>query len=215
MKNWVVATVAGAVLVGGVGFGSVVMADNNDQSKARAVQTANQNEVKLSLAQAKIIAKGLYKDAKIDEIELEKINGRLVYHVEFENRKDKEDEVIIDATTAHVTWEKDFKKNFKNDDDDNDHDDRDDNDDDNDDRDDRDEKKNIPTGKVNISKEQAKKIALTQVTGKVEEVELEKKFRNHVYEYVYEVEIDVKKGDDATVYVSAETGKVLKVELED
>ncbi|MCR8844842.1 PepSY domain-containing protein [Paenibacillus sp. SC116] len=214
MKNWVVATVAGAVLVGGVGFGSVVMADNNDQSKARAVQAANQNEVKLSFAQAKTIAKGLFKDAKIDEIELEKVNGRLVYHVEFENRKDKEDEVIIDATTAHVTWEKDFKKNGKHDDDYNDRDDHDDNDDDNDDRDDRDDKQ-VPTSKVNISKEQAKKIALTQVSGKVDDIELEKKFRNHVYEYVYEVEVDVKKGDDATVYVSAETGKVLKVELED
>ncbi|TVX89415.1 PepSY domain-containing protein [Paenibacillus agilis] len=212
MKNWVVATVAGAVLMGGVGFGSVVMADNNNETKARAVQAANQNEVKLSLAQAKTIAKGLFKDAKIDEIELENINGRLVYHVEFENRKDKEDEVIIDATTALVTWEKDFKKNGKHDDDYNDRDDHDDNDDDNDDRDD---KKNAPTTKVNFSKEQAKKIALSQVSGKVEDVELEKKFRNHVYEYVYEVEIDVKKGDDATVYVSAETGKVLKVELED
>ncbi|MBD8498292.1 PepSY domain-containing protein [Paenibacillus arenosi] len=134
MKKWIATSVAGALVVSGLGlgFGSVVSADH-DNKQAKVVQTSKKNEVRISLTLAKQIAKQVYNGGKIDEIELEKKNGRLVYHVEFENRKDKEDEIYIDADTGSVTFEKDFKLN--DDDDDNDDDDRDDNDDDNDDQD--------------------------------------------------------------------------------
>ncbi|MCR8844841.1 PepSY domain-containing protein [Paenibacillus sp. SC116] len=139
MKKWIATSVAGALVVSGLGFGSVVNADHNNK-QAKVVQTSKKNEVRISLALANQIAKQVYNGGKIEEIELERKNGRLVYHVEFENRKDKEDEIYIDADTGSVTFEKDFKLN---DDDDNDDDkdddkddDRDDNDDDNDDQDD-------------------------------------------------------------------------------
>ncbi|TVX89416.1 PepSY domain-containing protein [Paenibacillus agilis] len=135
MKKWIATSVAGALVVSGLGFGSVVNADH-DNKQAKVVQTSKKNEVRISLTLAKQIAKQVYNGGKIDEIELEKKNGRLVYHVEFENRKDKEDEIYIDADTGSVTFEKDFKSNDDDDDHDDRDDDRDDNDDDNDDIDD-------------------------------------------------------------------------------
>ncbi|WP_084508958.1 PepSY domain-containing protein [Paenibacillus assamensis] len=141
MKKWIATSVAGALVVSGLGlgYGSVVNADH-DNKQAKVVQTSKKNEVRISLALAKQIANQVYNGGKIEEIELEKKNGRLVYHVEFENRKDKEDEIYIDADTGSVTFEKDFKLNDDNDDDDrDDNDDNDDNDDLNDDRDDHDD----------------------------------------------------------------------------
>ncbi|TVX94225.1 PepSY domain-containing protein [Paenibacillus agilis] len=240
MKKWAATTLAGALVLSGIGLGNNVMAKENDGTSkpAPAAQTTNNNsKAKISLDSAKKIATGLFKNAKIEEIELEKKNGLLVYHVEFENRKDKEDEVYIDAYTGKVTWEKDF-----NDDDDDNKQKQDKNnntsskdsknnkpntkkndDDDNDDKDDDDNKKptkpkqnNKPSKpSTKITKEQAIKIALTKVPGKVEEVELEKENNK----LVYEVEIKAKKknndDDDAKVYVSATDGKVLKVKWDD
>lgn len=63
-----------------------------------------------------------------------------------------------------------------------------------------------------ISVDKAETLALKEVSGKVEEVELEKEHQR----FIYKVDInDENVGDDREVYVDAYTGEVLGVENDD
>jgi uncharacterized membrane protein YkoI len=76
--------------------------------------------------------------------------------------------------------------------------------------DDRDDS-NVDSKQVKISLEEATKIALNEAKGTVEEAELE----DEDGEAVYSFEIKGENGKEAEVEISAETGKVMKIEWED
>jgi uncharacterized protein YpmB len=66
-------------------------------------------------------------------------------------------------------------------------------------------------GATGLSEEQAIAIALTEVSGEVQEVELEKE--DGVM--IYEIEILDAAGQEFEIEISADTGDVLEVEAED
>ncbi|UHA72198.1 PepSY domain-containing protein [Paenibacillus sp. 481] len=206
MKKFVIATLVGALALGGVSAGVHAMNDDDNRySKFAAakldddVSMTDAEKVKITGPQAKQLALNLY-NGTIEDIELEKENGRLVYHIDYKNTNDDKD-VYVDALTGKA-WH--------------------DQDDDRDDRDDDDNvksvvaKKNVSNGnaianKVKITKEQAIRIALNKVSGKVVEIELDKDDN----QYEYEVEIKTNDGREVKIDVSATTGNVLKVDWED
>src|SRR5699024_8831925 len=137
----------------------------------------------ISIEKAKEIAL-LEQDGYIDDIELETDDGYTYYEVEIENR-DEDYDIYIDAYTGEVLKiEKD------------DHDDHD--------------NKNNKAFESIISADEAMKIAIEAVGGKVSEIELDED--DHRYEY----EIDVKTNDgEVEMTIDAVTGKILEQELDD
>lgn len=63
---------------------------------------------------------------------------------------------------------------------------------------------------VMLSQEEAKQIALQQVNGIVEDIEVEEE--NGLV--VYEVEIEINEDDDATVIINAYTGEIISVTID-
>ncbi|MBD8070518.1 PepSY domain-containing protein [Bacillus sp. PS06] len=61
---------------------------------------------------------------------------------------------------------------------------------------------------VKVTREEAKKIALKEVPGKIEEIELDEEDGF----YKYEVEIEADNGKEVELKISAQTGEILKME---
>ncbi|UHA72202.1 PepSY domain-containing protein [Paenibacillus sp. 481] len=177
--------------------------DNDDKKPFKSlmfkvdddVSKKDKNKVKISFTQAKQAALKLF-NGTIEDIELEKDNGRLYYHVDFKNTDDDFD-VYVDAITGKA-WQTD------------------------DDDDDKvkvtppKKKESTSTTKPSnkqqyITKDKAVQIALNKVAGTVTEVELD----NDDNRYEYEIEIKTTDGREVKIDVSAKTGKILKVDWED
>ena len=149
----------------------------------------------------------------IEEIELEDENGKLIFKVEVENRKDRDSEVYVDAYTGEVI-EVEY-------DDRDDHEEAEDDDDqevDNDDNNTAEDKKNSTqdkkvksaeqTSKSDlISREEAIKIAKETHNGTVQETELDEDDG----QYIFEVEFE-DDDQEVEVEIDAKTGEVLNVE---
>ena len=134
----------------------------------------------ITAAQAGSIAAGAIKGT-VEEIELGKENGNLIYSVEIINEKGEHD-IKVDAYTGKI-----LKIEVENDV----------------------GKKEFEVVNPKISEEQAKKIALNAVNGKVTDIEAKKV--NGVY--AYEVEIQ-SNGQETDVLVNMMTGKIESIEKE-
>ena len=187
-KTWV-AVLAGAVLISGIGFGVNQM-------------FAGEGEPALTEKEAVQKAEERYP-GKVKEIELDDKGKRQVYEIELQGSKG-EYEIKMDANSGEILKVEQEKKeanqnNQQKDDDQNDK-----------------GVKNQPAPEksVNkqklISKEQAKKIALSKFNGKFEEIELDKDDGRLKYE------IEMKNGNqEAEIEIDAYTGEILFMSTED
>ena len=166
------------VLSLGVFFVTGVVSENDKIS-------ADTNTVKtaiISEEQAKQIASSV-ATGTMGEVELETVDNKQIYSVEFNALKDgneMEYDVHIDAETGEVLKIE---------------------------REDELTKEELTLVKVKVTEEQAKQIALSTVKGEVTEVEIEKVDGN----YVYEVEIS-QENTETDVRVDVNTGQILSIE---
>ncbi|SMF87229.1 Uncharacterized membrane protein YkoI [Paenibacillus uliginis N3/975] len=175
-KMWI-GTLSAALLLGG----TVVAASGTANGESANSKAETGKSSYISVAQAKKAALKV-ANGRVDDVDLERINGKAYYEVEIERSKGDVD-VHIDAVSGKVlaVLDKDI------------------NDDNDDDRDDRNSAKYISVA-------QAKKAALKVANGRVDDVDLERK-NGKAY---YEVEIERSKGD-VDVHIDAVSGKVLAV----
>jgi uncharacterized membrane protein YkoI len=190
------AAIAGAVLIGGISVGAEALKKDDSLENLKQVQVAPSSDHKgISLPEAAEIALSKVENGVVKEAEKNREKGRLVYEIDIKN-DDYEYEFKVDAQTGEIV------KNEK---------------------DERDGKKFNKAAQANsgeakkeavISIGEAKDIALKEVSGKIDDIELERENG----QLVYEVEIETEQhgdDDDVTVYVDAVTGKVLYVEWDD
>ncbi|WP_216829717.1 PepSY domain-containing protein [Alkalihalobacterium elongatum] len=193
--------VAGAVLIGGVSVGAQVFTKEDTESNLQIVHQAetvaiadvSPNNAGITLSEAKDIALAKVENGIVTEAERDREDGRIIYEIEVKNEHEKY-EFDIDQQSGEIIKEKVKQRNQK-----------------------REKSQSTRTTENNnsiISIDQAKEIALNEVSGKIDEIELERE--NGVL--IYEVEIETEQYDDddeATVYIDAITGKVLYVEWDD
>lgn len=181
--------ITAGILIGGTSIVGASMNDNNevivkDQTvnPAKVVNTEDTAREKriLSIDEVKEIALA-EREGHIDDIELETDDGYTYYEVEIENR-DAEYDIYIEAYTGEV-----LKVEI----------------------DDNDSRHNKALENI-ISSEDAKKIAVETVGGKVIELELDED--DHHYEY--EIELKTKYGE-VEMTIDAVTGRILEQELDD
>lgn len=189
------AVMAGAVLIGGVSVGAEVLKKDNKEQNLQQVENAETEQKGITLDEASKIALAKVKNGVITEAEKDRENGRYVYEIEVEDDQFEYD-FKISQENGEILKEK--KEN------------RDD--DSNRQKEASSENKDVTL----ITLEKAEEVALKEVKGTVEGVELDRENGSHVYE----VGIDTGKkngddDDDVTVYVDAVTGKVLYVEWDD
>ncbi|WP_053073894.1 PepSY domain-containing protein [Bacillus sp. LL01] len=198
------AVMAGAVLIGGISVGAEALKNEDTKENLKQVQVATPSDEKtgVTLAEASNIVLAKVENGVVTEAEKDRENGRLVYEIEVKN-DEYEFEFKVDASNGEIIKEE---------------------------RDERDGKKrekaatstaggngssdNAGANEAVISIAEAKEIALKEVSGKLDDIELERDNGK----LVYEVEIETaQNGDDdeVTVYVDAITGKVLYVEWDD
>lgn len=187
-KTWV-AVLAGAVLISGIGFGVNQM-------------FAGEGEPALTEKEAVQKAEERYP-GKVKEIELDDKGNRQVYEIELQGSKG-EYEIKMDANSGEILKVEQEKKEANQNNQQKD-----------DDQDDKGIKNQpAPEKSVNkqklISKEQAKKIALSKFNGKFEEIELDKDDGRLKYE------IELKNGNqEAEIEIDAYTGEILFMSTED
>lgn len=189
------AVMAGAVLIGGVSVGAEVLKKDNQEQNLQQVENAETNQKGITLDEASEIALAKVKNGVISEAEKDRENGRYVYEIEVEDDRFEYD-FKISQENGEILKEK--KEN------------RDD--DSNRQKDASTENKDVTL----ITLEKAEEVALQEVKGTVESVELDRENESHVYEV--EVDTGKKNGDDdedVTVYVDAVTGKMLYVDWDD
>lgn len=195
-KLWI-GSLSAAVLLGGsaVAASGSVNGQSVQTTPTSTSQSATQNQSNtgklLTVTQAKAAAlKAADGNGKVDDVDLERRNGQIIYEVEIDRRGSNDVVVRLDAYTGKVLA-------VVNDDDD----------------DDDDYKgavtNNSPStsasNQVKLTVAQASDIALKQVTGsKVTKVELD----HDDGRYVYEIELRTAQGE-ADVDIDANTGKVL------
>ncbi|MBB6454048.1 putative membrane protein YkoI [Salirhabdus euzebyi] len=211
------------VLVLGIGFGIFLL---NDAP----------NSAKLSAEEAENLVKNQFL-GEVMKLELEKSNNGYVYEIEIDG-DDGSYELLLDGdtgdilhleekesknnekTTTEITTDKpknDDQNQIKDDDNNNDdskddnnsHDDSKDNNNNNsDDQDDNSQKEQVHTKTV-ISLEQAKAIALKEVNGAIEEIELDEDDGN----LLYEVEMVNGQGE-IELDIDAYTGEILVISFD-
>ncbi|CAG9622066.1 PepSY domain-containing protein [Sutcliffiella rhizosphaerae] len=186
--------VTGALLIGGISVGAEAL-KKDDNMELKQVNVANptneQNGISISEASEIVLEK--VENGVIKEAEKDRENGRIIYEIEVKN-DEYEYDFKVDAQTGDILKEE---------------------------RDERDGKKRqrVTSEGTNgensprISFEEAEEVALNEVNGVIDDIELDRENGK----LVYEVEIDTNQGDDddVTVYVDAVTGKVLYVEWDD
>ena len=162
----------------GVFFVTGIVSEKNKTS-------ADTNTIKtaiISEEQAKQIASSV-ANGTMGEVELETVDNKQIYSVEFNLLKDGNEveyDVHIDAETGKVLKIE---------------------------REDELTKEELTLVKVKVTEEQAKQIALSTVKGEVTEFEIEKVDGN----YVYEVEIS-QENTETDVRVDVNTGQILSIE---
>lgn len=190
-KVLVTGIVTAGILLGGASIiGAATNNGNEANLKDEAIQaesvakTANVSQEKslLSIDQVKEIALS-EQDGHIDDIELENEDGFVYYEVEIENGEAEYD-IYIEAYTGEI---------FRVEADDNDND-----------------SKEKETMKNIISADEAKKIAMDQVDGKVVELELDEDDNR----YEYEIELETNRGE-VEMAIDALTGEILEIDFED
>lgn len=126
-------------------------------------------------------------EGRVESIELERANGKQYYEIDIENGKEDFDIKVhaLDGEVISINKE-------RNDDDDDDQSEKEGN------------RENV------ISEQKAIEIAEKEVNGTMKEIEIDEDDG----QILYEVELQTNKGE-ADVDIDAETGKVLKVELDD
>lgn len=183
MKKLIITGIVTAgVLLGGTSLVGASMNDSKEVIVKEDVKSADTaTKSILPVEKIKGIALSEY-EGHIDDIELERENGYAYYEVEIENGHEDFD-IYIDAYTGEVlTIEIDGD----------------------DDQERRQALENI------ISADEAKKIAVEAVSGKVVEFELDEDDNR----YEYEMELRTDYGE-AEVTIDAVTGEILKQELDD
>ncbi|MFD1608408.1 PepSY domain-containing protein [Oceanobacillus luteolus] len=184
-KVLVTGIVTAGILLGGASIIGAATNNGNEAIQAESVaKTANVSQEKslLSIDQVKEIALS-EQDGHIDDIELENEDGFVYYEVEIENGEAEYD-IYIEAYTGEI---------FRVEADDNDND-----------------SKEKETMKNIISADEAKKIAMDQVGGKVVELELDEDDNR----YEYEIELETNRGEVEMV-IDALTGEILEIDFED
>ncbi|MBU8767962.1 PepSY domain-containing protein [Cytobacillus oceanisediminis] len=126
-------------------------------------------------------------EGRVESIELERANGKQYYEIDIENGKEDFDIKVhaLDGEVISINKER------------------------NDDNDDDQSEKEVNRENV-ISEQKAIEIAEKEVNGTMKEIEIDEDDG----QILYEVELQTNKGE-ADVDIDAETGKVLKVELDD
>ncbi|MDT8859744.1 PepSY domain-containing protein [Alkalihalobacillus sp. MEB130] len=164
--------------------GEVIKIDDN------LLNTPIANEMKIGLQEAESIALEQIGDGRIKEIELEKKYGHYVYEAEMKVKGDERD-LYIDAMTGDILYMDDHDRQTGN----------------------RIQSTTEAITKTNkterLTPQQAISIAVEHVGGgKVDDLDLE-------YEkgrLLYEIELEMKNGDDVDVYIDAYSGEVLVVD---
>ncbi|MGM0838243.1 MAG: PepSY domain-containing protein [Bacillota bacterium] len=189
------AVMAGAVLIGGVSVGAEVLKKDNQEQNLQQVENADKEQKGITLDEASKIALAKVKNGVITEAEKDRQNGRYVYEIEVEDDQFEYDFKISQENGEILKEKKENRDGDSN----------------------RNKEATTENKDVTfINVEKAEEVALKEVKGTVEEVELDRENGSHVYE----VEIDTGKkngddDDDVTVYVDAVTGKMLYVEWDD
>lgn len=194
-KLWI-GSLSAAVLLGGsaVAASGSVNGQSVQTTPTSTSQSATQNQSNtgklLTVTQAKAAAlKAADGNGKVDDVDLERRNGQIIYEVEIDRRGSNDVVVRLDAYTGKVLA-------VVNDDDD---------DDDYNDTVTNNSSSTSASNQVKLTVAQASDIALKQVTGgKVTKVELD----HDDGRYVYEIELRTAQGE-ADVDIDANTGKVL------
>ncbi|UNK20571.1 PepSY domain-containing protein [Paenibacillus sp. N3/727] len=181
-KMWI-GTLSAALLLGGTAVAASGTA--NGESADSKAETGKSSYI--SVAQAKKAALKV-ANGRVDDVDLERKNGKAYYEVEIERAKGDVD-VHIDAVSGKVLAVLDREI-------------------DNDDDDDWDDQNSAKPTDVKITSEQASAIAtMAAGEGKVIKIELDEDDNR----YIYEVELRTSKGE-ADVDIDAVTGKVLSVD---
>ncbi len=194
-KLWI-GSLSAAVLLGGsaVAASGSVNGQSVQTTPTSTSQSTTQNQSNtgklLTVTQAKAAAlKAADGNGKVDDVDLERRNGQIIYEVEIDRRGSNDVVVRLDAYTGKVLA-------VVNDDDD---------DDDYNRAVTNNSSSTSASNQVKLTVAQASDIALKQVTGgKVTKVELD----HDDGRYVYEIELRTAQGE-ADVDIDANTGKVL------
>lgn len=195
-KLWI-GSLSAAVLLGGsaVAASGSVNGQSVQTTPTSTSQSTTQNQSNtgklLTVTQAKAAAlKAADGNGKVDDVDLERRNGQIIYEVEIDRRGSDDVIVRLDAYTGKVLA-------VVNDDDDDD--------DDYNGAVTNNSSSTSASNQVKLTVAQASDIALKQVTGgKVTKVELD----HDDGRYVYEIELRTAQGE-ADVDIDANTGKVL------
>lgn len=195
-KLWI-GSLSAAVLLGGsaVAASGSVNGQSVQTTPTSTSQSTTQNQTNtgklLTVTQAKAAAlKAADGNGKVDDVDLERRNGQIIYEVEIDRRGSDDVIVRLDAYTGKVLA-------VVNDDDDDD--------DDYNGAVTNNSSSTSASNQVKLTVAQASDIALKQVTGgKVTKVELD----HDDGRYVYEIELRTAQGE-ADVDIDANTGKVL------
>lgn len=184
MKKLSMTALAVAIIASGV-IGAKAFADDKEEVQLEKVRPAVQTvtEQRITLEDAKHIALNHVENGVITEAEVERERGHVVYEIEVKTNE-FEHELKINQEGKIIKEEREK-------------------------RDDDDKKKQQDVSAM-IGVDKAKAIALNEVNGTIDDIELEREDGLYVYEV--EIERDNNDDDDVTVYIDAITGKVLYVE---
>ncbi|WP_226619797.1 PepSY domain-containing protein [Cytobacillus firmus] len=174
-------------LAGALLLGGAVAAGAADTNEKGSTGSKTEAEQDLiTVEEAKKIALS-EAEGSVESIELERVKGKQYYEIDIDNGEEDFDIKInaLDGKVISINNERD-------------------------DNDDNDQAEKEINGEKIISEQNAIEIAEKEVNGMMKEIEIDEDDG----QILYEVELQTKKGE-ADVDIDAETGKVLKVELDD
>lgn len=174
-------------LAGALLLGGAIAAGAADTNEKGSTGSKTEAEQDLiTVEEAKKIALS-EAEGRVESIELERVKGKQYYEIDIVNGE-KDFDIKINALDGKV-----ISINKERDDDD-----------------DNDQSEKEINGEKIISEQNAIEIAEKEVNGMMKEIEIDEDDG----QILYEVELQTNKGE-ADVDIDAETGKVLKVELDD
>lgn len=175
------------LLAGALLLGGAIAAGAADTNEKGSTGSKTEAEQDLiTVEEAKKIALS-EAEGRVESIELERVKGKQYYEIDIVNGE-KDFDIKINALDGKV-----ISINRERDDDD-----------------DNDQSEIEINGEKIISEQKAIEIAEKEVNGMMKEIEIDEDDG----QILYEVELQTNKGE-ADVDIDAETGKVLKVELDD
>lgn len=175
------------LLAGALLLGGAIAAGAADTNEKGSTGSKTEAEQDLiTVEEAKKIALS-EAEGRVESIELERVKGKQYYEIDIVNGE-KDFDIKINALDGKV-----ISINKERDDDD-----------------DNDQSEKEINGEKIISEQKAIEIAEKEVNGMMKEIEIDEDDG----QILYEVELQTNKGE-ADVDIDAETGKVLKVELDD